>query len=91
MDQLAIIQDDGIKEGQLNQFKFEFTGTSLKFYNEQDKSMEFELKIGEFSIPEKEIFQGNHLHGTWKYGNGKFIMSNVLFGYSEVVFASCSK
>ena len=102
MDKLTIVQNDCqiqwadpcgviVKEGKLKQFKFEFTGTALKFKNKQDKFMEFELKLGEFSDPKKEIYRGHHPHGAWKYKNGKLVISNVLFGYGEVVFASCSK
>ena len=49
--------------------------------------MEFELKLDEFYLPEIEIYPGIHLNGTWIIGNGKFVISNFLYGYTEVVFA----
>ena len=60
MDQLIIVQEDGIKQGKLNQFIFEYTGPTLKFNNELDKSMKLELKLGKFSVPQKETFRGHH-------------------------------
>ena len=100
MDKLTIVQNDCqiqwadpcahiVKEGKLKQFKFEVTGTALRFYSKQDRFME--LKLGEFSDPKKEIYRGHHPNGAWKYNNGQMVISNVLFGYGEVVFASCSK
>ena len=100
MDKLTIVKNDCqlqwadpcahiVKEGKLKQFQFEFTGTALKFKNKQGRFME--LKLGVFSDPKKEIYRGHHPNGAWKYNNGKLVISNVLFGYGEVVFASCSK
>ena len=100
MDKLTIVKNDCqlqwadpcahiVKEGKLKQFKFEVTGTALRFYSKQDRFME--LKLGEFSDPKKEIYRGHHPNGAWKYNNGQMVISNVLFGYGEVVFASCSK
>ena len=100
MEKLTIVKNDCqlqwaepcahiVKEGKLNQFQFEFTGTALKFKNKQGRIME--LKLGVFSDPKKEIYRGHHPNGAWKYNNGQMVISNVLFGYGEVVFASCSK